>query len=115
MNLKKYLNKKIQLKWLLRLPKSIVAAGRYGCGQREFLIISENLSMSFFEESVIDFLLEIVFSSLNFIGISIKWIGCLGKKPFSEIRTESWNSALGFVVLVFVFGIIISINNSFLK
>ena len=47
------------------------------------------LKMSFFEDFIVGFGQEILFGSFKWIGISIKWLFYLGKKPISQIKNEN--------------------------
>jgi hypothetical protein len=67
--------------------------------------------MSFFEDIFIGIGQEILFSSFKWIGISIKWMFYLGKKPISEIRKENWNTRIGFIVFLVLIGLIIYFTN----
>ncbi len=58
--------------------------------------------MSFFEDFFISAGQEILFGSFKWIGISIKWLFYLGKKPISQIKNENWNTRIGFVVFIFL-------------
>ena len=58
--------------------------------------------MSFFEEFIIGLGQEILYDSFKGIGIVLKWIFYLGKKPISEIKKENWNTRIGFLTFLFL-------------
>ena len=45
------------------------------------------------------------------LGMLAKWICYSGKKPFTEIKNENWNTRIGFVLFLIIVGIIIYIVN----
>lgn len=63
--------------------------------------------MSFFEDFFISAGQEILFDIFKWIGIFIKWLFYIGKKPISQIRKENWNTRIGFLVLSIIFLLII--------
>lgn len=64
--------------------------------------------MSFFEDFFISAGQEILFGSFKWIGISIKWLFYLGKKPIGKIKNENWNTRIGFFVFIlFLLSVII--------
>jgi hypothetical protein len=67
--------------------------------------------MSFFEELIIDLGREGMYFFLKRLGMLTKWICYSGKKPFTEIKNENWNTRIGFVLSSFLVGIIICIVN----
>lgn len=67
--------------------------------------------MSFFEDFLVGFGQEILFGSFKWIGISIKWLFYLGKKPISQIENENWNNSIGFLIFILILGICIYFLN----
>ena len=67
--------------------------------------------MSFFEEILIDFGREGVYFLFKRLGMLTKWIYYSGKKPFTKIKNENWNTRIGFVLFLIIIGIIIYIVN----
>jgi hypothetical protein len=67
--------------------------------------------MSFFEEVLVDLGREGVYFLFKRLGMLTKWIYYSGKKPFTEIKNENWNTRIGFVLFSFLVGIIIYIVN----
>lgn len=67
--------------------------------------------MSFFEDFLTDFLRELLFGSIKWIGIAAKWLFYLGKKPITIIKLERWNARIGFLILfILIFTIIIIVK-----
>jgi hypothetical protein len=67
--------------------------------------------MSFFEEIIIDLGREGMYFFFKRLGMLVKWICYSGKKPFTEIKNENWNTRIGFVLFLIIVGIIIYIVN----
>lgn len=67
--------------------------------------------MSFFEEILIDLGREGVYFLFKRLGMLTKWIYYSGKKPFTKIKNENWNTRIGFVLFLIIVGIIIYIVN----
>lgn len=67
--------------------------------------------MSFFEEILIDLGREGVYFLFKRLGMLTKWIYYSGKKPFTKIKNENWNTRIGFVLFLIIIGIIIYIVN----
>ena len=67
--------------------------------------------MGFLEDFLVSFGQEILFGLLKWIGISIKWLFYLGKKPISQIKKEDWNNRIGFLVFILIIGCIIYFFN----
>jgi hypothetical protein len=67
--------------------------------------------MSFFEELIIDLGREGMYFFFKRLGMLAKWICYSGKKPFTEIKNENWNTRIGFVLFSIIVGIIIYIVN----
>ncbi len=67
--------------------------------------------MNFFEEILIDLGREGVYFLFKRLGMLTKWIYYSGKKPFTKIKNENWNTRIGFVLFSFLVGIIIYIVN----
>ena len=67
--------------------------------------------MSFFEDIIIDLGQEGMYFFFNRLGMLAKWIYYSGKKPFTEIKNENWNTRIGFVLFLIIVGIIIYIVN----
>lgn len=67
--------------------------------------------MSFLEDFLVSFGQEILFGLLKWIGISIKWLFYLGKKPISQIKKEDWNNRIGFSFFILIIGFIIYFLN----
>ena len=67
--------------------------------------------MSFFEDIIIDLGQEGMCFFFNRLGMLAKWICYSGKKPFTEIKNENWNTRIGFVLFLIIVGIIIYIVN----
>lgn len=67
--------------------------------------------MSFFEDIIINLGQEGMYFFFKRLGMLIKWIFYLGKKPFSVIKNENWNTRIGFVLFLIIVGIIIYIVN----
>jgi hypothetical protein len=67
--------------------------------------------MSLFEDFLTDFLRELLFGSIRWIGIAAKWIFYLGKKPIATIKQEKWNNRIGVLIFfILIFTIIIMVN-----
>lgn len=62
-------------------------------------------------EFLVEFIGQFIFDSFKWIGIIIKWIFFLGKKPISQIKLENWNNRIGFVTFLALIGLIIYIVN----
>ncbi|WNM19734.1 hypothetical protein [Flavobacterium capsici] len=69
--------------------------------------------MSFFEEFIVDLGREGIYYSFKWIGVAIKWICYLGKKPIAEIKKENWNRRIGFFVFLLLILAIFLILNKF--
>ena len=54
-----------------------------------------------------EFIRQFIFDKLKWIGIIIKRIFYLGKKPINQIKKENWNNRIGFITIISLFGIII--------
>ena len=67
--------------------------------------------MSFFEELIIDLGREGMYFFFKRLGMMAKWICNSGKKPFTEIKNENWNTRIGFVLFLIIVGIIIYLVN----
>lgn len=67
--------------------------------------------MSFFEEILIDLGREGVYFLFKRLGMLTKWIYYSGKKTFTKIKNENWNTRIGFVLFLIIVGIIIYIVN----
>lgn len=67
--------------------------------------------MSFFEDILISIGQEILFGIFKWIGISIKWLFYLGKKPIIQIKKENWNNRIGFLIFILILGICIYFLN----
>ena len=67
--------------------------------------------MSFFEDIIIDLGQEGMYFFFKRLGMLAKWIYYSGKKPFTEIKNENWNTRIGFVLFLIIVGIIIYIVN----
>lgn len=64
--------------------------------------------------AVLELIMEVVFQTIfetlpKVIGVSIKWILYLGKKPTTEIKKESWNTRIGFLVLMILFVVLYNV------
>lgn len=62
-------------------------------------------------EFLVEFISQFIFNSFKWIGIIIKWLFFLGKKPISKIKSENWNNRIGLVVFFTLIGLIIYIVN----
>ena len=58
--------------------------------------------MSFFDDLLTDFFRDILFNKVKWLGISIKWLFYLGKKPIAIIKQENWNTRIGFLVFIII-------------
>lgn len=67
--------------------------------------------MSFFEELIATFFQEVLYEAIKWIGIVIKWLFYLGKKPISEIKKENWNTRIGFIVFILLILFIVYLAN----
>ena len=65
--------------------------------------------MSFFEDIIINLGQEGMYLFFKRLGMLTKWICYSGKKPFSEIKNENWNTRIGFVLFLIIVGLIIYI------
>jgi hypothetical protein len=66
-----------------------------------------NILLDFFSEFITQFIID----KLKWIGITMKWIFYFGKKPISKIKKENWNSRVGFITIISLFGLIIYLVN----
>lgn len=67
--------------------------------------------MSFFEELIANFFQEVLYESIKWIGIGIKWFFYLGKKPIIKIRKENGNTRVGFIVFILLILFIVYLFN----
>ena len=67
--------------------------------------------MNFFEDIIINLGQEVMYFFFKRLGMLAKWICYSGKKPFTEIKIENWNTRIGFALFLIIVGIIIYIVN----
>ncbi len=67
--------------------------------------------MSFFEELIATFFQEVLCEVIKWLGIGIKWLFYLGKRPISQIRKENWNTRIGFMVFILLILFIVYLAN----
>ena len=58
-----------------------------------------------------EFIRQFIFDKLKWIGIIIKRIFYLGKKPINQIKKENWNNRIGLITFLALIGLIIYIVN----
>lgn len=63
--------------------------------------------MHFFEEIIIDAGREGIYFLIKRIGILFKWLIYRGRRPFSQIKNENWNTRIGFIICAIGIGWII--------
>lgn len=67
--------------------------------------------MSFFEDLLLEFFRTFIFDNLKWVGIGVKWLFYLGKRPISQIRKENWNTRIGFIVFILLILFIVYLAN----
>lgn len=67
--------------------------------------------MGFFEDFLVDIGRNGIYYLIKRLGMLIKWLFYLGRKPFPEIKTENWNTRIGFVFFTILIGVLIYMVN----
>jgi hypothetical protein len=67
--------------------------------------------MDFLLDFISEFISQFIFDKFKWIGIFIKWIFYLGKKPINQIKKENWNNRIGFITIISLIGLIIYLVN----
>ncbi|ESU21943.1 hypothetical protein FCR2A7T_04050 [Flavobacterium cauense R2A-7] len=67
--------------------------------------------MSFFEDFLVEIGRDGIYYLIKKLGMLIKWLFYRGRIPFSQIKSENWNTRIGFGFMILLSGLILYVLN----